>query len=92
MNIFAVWSLPTVTQRRSGPQHARVERGLRAKCITWKSLKTHRETLCFQCASQVHRFDTKTDCAPKDSMRACVGRAKNLVFHGKTEQTPPDMH
>ena len=50
MNIFAVWSLPTATQRRSGPQHARAERGPRAKCITWKSLKTHRETLRFQCA------------------------------------------
>ena len=77
MNNSRVWSLPAAAQRESGPLHARAERGLRAECATWNSLENHRETLCFQCASQVHRFDTKTDCAPKDSMRACVGRAKS---------------
>ena len=56
MNISTVWSLPTATQRRSGPRHARSERELRAKCTTWKSLKNHRETLCFQCAPWVRQF------------------------------------
>ena len=55
MNIFTVWSLPTATQRRSGPRRAQAARGLRTKCTTWKSLKNHWETLCFQCAPQVHR-------------------------------------
>ena len=50
MNNSTVWSLPTAAQRTSGPWHARAERGLRAECAIWKSLKNHRETLCFQCA------------------------------------------
>ena len=56
MNNSTVWSLPTAAQRASGPRHARAERGLRAKCATWKSLKNHRETLCFQCAPWVRQF------------------------------------
>ena len=56
MNISMVWSVPTATQRRSGPQHARSERGLRVKCAPWKSLKNHRKTLRFQYAPWVHRF------------------------------------
>ena len=71
MNNSTVWSLPTAAQRASGPRHARAERGLRAECVTWKSLGNHRETLCFQWAPQVHRFHTKMDCAPKDSTCAC---------------------
>ncbi len=55
MNIFTVWSPPTATQRRSGPPCTHSERELRAECATWKSLKNHRETLCFQCAPEVHR-------------------------------------
>ena len=56
MNNSTVWSLPTATQRRSGPRHARSERELRAKCTTWESLKNRRETLCFQCAPWVRQF------------------------------------
>ena len=51
-----VWSPPTATQRRSGSRHACSERELRAKCVTWKSLKNHREMLLFQCAPWVHQF------------------------------------
>ena len=80
MNNSTVWSLPTATQRRSGPRHARAERGLRAKCVAWKSLKNHRETLCFQCAPWVHRFDTNIDCVSKDSMCACAECMKNKIF------------
>ena len=40
MNNSTVWPLPTAAQRASGPRHARAERGLRAKCATWESLKT----------------------------------------------------
>ncbi len=76
MNNSTVWSLPTAAQRASGPRHARAERGLHSKCATWKSLKNHRETLCFQWVPQVHRFHTKMDCAPKDSMCACQAVCK----------------
>ena len=40
MNDSTAWSLPTGTERRSGPRYARAARGLRVKCVTWKSLKT----------------------------------------------------
>ena len=76
MNNSMVWSLPTAAQRESGPRHARAERGLRAKCATWKPSKNHRETLRFQWAPQMHRFRTKMDCAPKHGRRACVKCAK----------------
>ena len=56
MNNSTVWSLPATTQRRSGSRHARSERELRAKCVTWETLKNHRETLCFQCAPWVRQF------------------------------------
>ena len=76
MNNSMVWSLPTAAQRESGPRHTRAERGLRTKCVTWKSLKNHRETWCFQWAQQVHQFDTNTGCAPKERMGACMKCAK----------------
>ena len=63
MNNSTVWSLPTAAQRASRPRHARAERGLHTKCATWKSLKNHRETLCFQWVPQVYRFHTKMGCA-----------------------------
>ena len=50
MNNSTVWSPPAATQRRSGSRHARSERELRAKCVTWETLKNHREMLHFQCA------------------------------------------
>ena len=56
MNNSTVWSLPAATQRRSGSRHACSERELRAECVTWKSLKKHRETLLFQCAPWVRQF------------------------------------
>ena len=56
MNNSTVWSPPAATQRRSGSRHARSERELRAKCVTWESLKNHRETLLFQCAPWVRQF------------------------------------
>ena len=55
MNDFIIRSPATATERQSGPRHARAARGLRIKCVTWKSLKTHRETLCFQCAPKARR-------------------------------------
>ena len=76
MNNSMVWSLPAAAQRESGPPHARTECGLHAKWATWKSLKNHRETLCFQWAQQMHRFLMKMECAPKDGRRACVKCAK----------------
>ena len=56
MNNSTVWSLPAATQRRSGSRHACSERELRAKCVMWKSLENHRETLLFQCAPWVRQF------------------------------------
>ena len=56
MNNSTVWSPPAATQRRSGSRHARSERELRAKCVTRKTLKNHRETLLFQYAPYVHQF------------------------------------
>ena len=47
MNNSTAWFPPAATQRRSGSRHARSERELRAKCVTWKTLKNHRKSLCF---------------------------------------------
>ena len=62
MNVFIVRSLPTATQRRSRPRHAWAACGLRVKCVTWQSLKNHRETLCFQCAPRHSCVNTILYC------------------------------
>ena len=72
MNISTVSSLPTATQRRSGPRHARSERGLRVKCVTWESLETIGKRYVFSMPHGCITFVTTPCCAPQDSMWACV--------------------
>ena len=71
-NNSTVWSPPAATQRRSGSRHARSERELRAKCVTWKTLKTIGKRCFFSMHHRCISFVTMTCCAPKGSMCACV--------------------